>query len=315
MNSKIKKILFVTEKYCERGDRSEGNLTNNFHNTFDTADESGLFTREHLWIDELVDEGNHINNVLIQEIQIKKPDIIVFSYYGCDYNLNPAINIIAQIKYTYPNISLVHLWWDSIHPCIRQQIELLDNYTDLVVNFDATDLSNITQKAIYPGVPQSKKLFYPDTQIHDITFAGRTDGFYERINYLEALKQCSINLNIVGGRTQQKLLPEEYAKWVRQSKININFSNTAHGWNQIKGRVSECLFSKTLLFEQNNGMLQKYLNDGEHFISFNSIDEFVEKADFYLKNDEERNKIVEAGYNKWVEMFDSSILWRKIYEI
>jgi hypothetical protein len=64
-------ILFVTFKFSE-----SGTFNNIFNNIFETFDECKDVHREHLFIDELYRQGNHIDNVLISTINSTKFVII-----------------------------------------------------------------------------------------------------------------------------------------------------------------------------------------------------------------------------------------------
>lgn len=302
--------------YCERNNPVESNLSNNFHNTFDTCDQSELFTREHLWIDG----EKNINEQLIDFFNPshyggRYVDYIIFSYLGCDYTVNPTLEIIQQIYKNFPQTKLIFLWWDASHPCNQQQIHDLNPYASLHVNYDASDLSHITDKAFFCGVPQSSEFFFPDEKQFGVSFCGRTDGYGERCHYLNHLIQNNFPINIFGGRTQQNLTPAEYGQAVRQSRININFSNTPHGFRQVKGRIWEILCSKTLLLEQDNGMLSRFLRPGIDYVTFSSPQELLEKAQYYLDNSVECDKITEQGYQTYLERFQSKVLWQKIYDL
>lgn len=310
-----KSILFVTEKYCERGDFSDRNLTNTFHNIFKPCEDSQLFTQDHLWLDEIISQGSHIDIVLPQQLFTNTYDYLIFSYYGCDYTINPSIATIQNIKYYFPDTKLIFLWWDASHPCIQQQIKDLDQYTDLHINFDSTDLTNITNKSYSAGVSQDETLYYPDEQIYNVSFVGRTDGYIERQQFLKFLIDNNCNINIAGGRTQQKLSKEEYARIIRQSKININFCNTAHGWPQCKGRCYEITASKSLLLEQKNSITSNQFKEGIDYYSFDCKEQLLSSIKYFLIREDERAKFAKNGYNTYLDKYKSSILWNKIYEL
>ncbi len=227
-------ILFVTEKYCEKHKpRDASNYTNSFHNLFETAEEMG-FAQQHMWLDDLyLDTIDEQLESVLQDFEL--PSHIFYSYYGCDYSMNPSVATIAYIKYKYPDVKQVHIWWDASHPCIQQQVKDLALFTDLQINVDGTDLSHLADNTFFAGCPQSPRLFKKDKQDIDISFVGRTEHYHDRCEHLGYVVEHGLNVNIAGGRTQQNLTPDDYAKIVRGSKININFNRTPHGFLQIKG--------------------------------------------------------------------------------
>lgn len=308
-----KHILFVTEKYCEPNNPIESNHSNTFHNIFETCDQSSLFTREHLWLDA----DTNINLLLKTKFNLqstKITDYLIFSYLAYS-NKNPSLETIKEIKRNFPLIQLIFLWWDAVHPYCQEQIRLLDEYADLHVNFDGSDLSHLTNKAFFCGVPQSTRLFFNDSvKQRDIAFCGRTSGYIERCTYLNYL-QHHLQISIAGGRTEQNLSIEDYAKILRQSRININFCNTAGGIPQCKGRVWEILASNTLLLEQDNNITSKYLEPNKHYIPFASSSDLVYKAWNLINHTKKRQEIIKAASEIYKEKYHSDVLWKKIYNL
>ncbi len=308
-------ILFVTEKYCEpNGPRDSSNYTNTFHNLFETCEEMG-FDQQHMWIDDLYLDS--IDDQLVDAVSgdYEYPSHIVYSYYGCDYSKNPQPSTIAWLKETFPLLKQVHVWWDASHPCIQQQVKDLAQFTDLQINIDGTDLSLVADNTFFAGCPQSPRLFHKDKQDIDISFVGRTEHYADRCHYLGRLNDAGFNVNIAGGRTQQNLSQEEYAKQIRQSKININFNQTPHGWVQIKGRVWEIIQSESLLLEQHNPLLHQYLEPGVDYVEFNSPEELIQKAQYYLMHEDERLNVIASAKKKLDERFNYKVLWNKINEL
>ena len=66
-------------------------------------------------------------------------------------------------------------------------------------------------------------------------------------------------------------------------------------------RVPEALACKKLLLTERIPAVEEFFVDGKDLVLFNTIDEAVEKARYYLAHDEERNKIAEAGYSKFLK--------------
>lgn len=309
------RILFVTEKYCEsHGPRDSSNHTNSFHNLFETCEEMG-FDQEHMWLDDLY--LNTIDDQILDALsgEYEYPTHIVYSYYGCDYSKNPTPALIAWIKETFPLLKQVHIWWDASHPCIQQQVRDLAQFTDLQVNIDGTDLSLLADNAFFAGCPQSPRLFHRDKQNIDISFIGKTEHYEDRCNYLGYLREHGFDINIAGGRTQQNLTQEEYARQIRESKININFGRTPHGWLQVKGRVWEIIQSESLLFEYNNPLLHQYLEPGIDYIEFNSPQDLIDKAQYYLTHEDERQNVIVSAKNKLEKYYNYKVLWNKINEL
>jgi len=93
---------------------------------------------------------------------------------------------------------------------------------------------------------------------------------------------------------------DEYAKKINTSKIWIA---TQAAFGDITPRYYEIAASGTLLFCQKIPKQYKHIfKDGENCVEFDhNLSDFEKKMDYYLKNEEERNKIIENAYNEFVE--------------
>lgn len=305
-----KRILFVTEKY---NDKSGNNgLSNTFHNIFDTCSAYGRFECNHLFLDELYMRKLSIDSELVLALQHDTYDYIIFSYYGCDYNINPKYEYIEIIRAMCPNTKLVFLWWDAAHPCNQQQIMQLSKLATLQINFDGSIL-DIPNVVFFP-VPQNQTMFCPRPKDIFASFVGRTDGYIERCKYLEFI-QSKIPLNVAGGRTQQNLSADEYAAMIGRSEICLNFCNTLHGWPQCKGRVWEVLSCGSMLLEQHNSLTSQYLIDGVHYVSFVSPENVVNQLLLLEQNKDEMIKIAKAGYELYHDKYSPNRFWELIWHL
>jgi len=100
---------------------------------------------------------------------------------------------------------------------------------------------------------------------------------------------------------------EEYAKIMRESKIWLA---TTGPNNDVSPRYFEVMLSKTLLFC--NNMPYEYENvfvDGENCVLFeNDLSDFDEKLEYYLSNDDARNKIIENAF----EIASQKYTWERM---
>ncbi len=58
--------------------------------------------------------------------------------------------------------------------------------------------------------------------------------------------------------------------------------------------------------------LERFFKSDEHFVSFETIDEAVEKIEFYLKNEKEREIIAKNGFLKAQSIINSNFYWVSI---
>ena len=97
---------------------------------------------------------------------------------------------------------------------------------------------------------------------------------------------------------QLKTQSQVKAVWNR-SKISFTpLEGTFEGSLQIKGRVFDMGLSGTLMLCDRNEALYEFYEPGKEFIEFESPEDCVEKARYYLKHETERKKIAEAYYRR-----------------
>jgi spore maturation protein CgeB len=86
----------------------------------------------------------------------------------------------------------------------------------------------------------------------------------------------------------------------RQSKINLNLTASSHTnyRNQIKGRNFEIPGCGGFQLSEYAERLDEFFIPDKEIVCFNSLDEMLEKIRFYLGNENERNSIAQAGYER-----------------
>jgi hypothetical protein len=141
------------------------------------------------------------------------------------------------------------------------------------------DLMNRDEK----GVPQPFEFI---SKKFDVSFVGHVNS-ENREDYLDRMFKEFPHFYF--GQKQFQDAAYIYA----QSKIVLNLSMK----KDLNMRCFEALGSKScLLTDRVPGMDDLGFIDGETCILFDTFDEAVEKAKYYLKNEEERTRIAEAGY-------------------
>jgi spore maturation protein CgeB len=67
---------------------------------------------------------------------------------------------------------------------------------------------------------------------------------------------------------------------------------------QIKGRAFEMGLSWTMMLCQQSPNIERYYEPGKEFVAFDSMEDCIQKARYYVRHDAERQKIVEAYYHR-----------------
>lgn len=152
-------------------------------------------------------------------------------------------------------------------------------------------------------------------RIYDVSFVGRCYG--ERQSFIDAIKRHGINVITFGpgwgngGRVSQADLIKIY----NQSKISLNISFASSGDKiQIKGRDFEATGCGSLLLTRDTKEIAEYFVPGEEIVTYRDVNDASEKIRYYLKNEDERERIAKKGYEKVVREHTCEKRFLEIFE-
>ncbi len=102
------------------------------------------------------------------------------------------------------------------------------------------------------------------------------------------------------GMNTAELQGEEYVKALSAAKIALVFFST---WNAdtFTRRVFEIPACGTMMLSQRTETMRSLYTEDKEAIYYDSVEELVDKARFYLANDTEREKIAKAGHERCIE--------------
>jgi len=100
----------------------------------------------------------------------------------------------------------------------------------------------------------------------------------------------------------------------RTSKINLNISLRSIE-SGIPLRALDVMGAGGFLLSNYQSELAEYFVDGEDLVLFSDEEDMLNKIDYYLQHDNEREKIAINGYNKVKELFDYKTQVEKILNI
>lgn len=117
--------------------------------------------------------------------------------------------------------------------------------------------------------------------------------FPKRIKFLKKFYEKTISNILNSTRISQ----EEVIKVFNQSRINLNFTLTSNKETiELKGRNFEIPGCGSFLLTGYAPHLEDYYEIGKEVVCFDDIEDLKTKIKYYLKNEEEREKIALAGY-------------------
>jgi spore maturation protein CgeB len=153
---------------------------------------------------------------------------------------------------------------------------------------------------------------------YEATFVGQPHG--NRRAIIRALKDAKINVQTWGnGWESGRVTQEEMIKIFNQSRINLNLSNSSNNIllsklktllklnkneslskqnDQIKGRNFEIPGCGGFVLTGKADNLGDYYVDGKEIVCFESINDILEKINYFTVHDDERARIAKAGYER-----------------
>jgi len=133
--------------------------------------------------------------------------------------------------------------------------------------------------------PQAYPRFELASQHYDVGFVGYINC-EERIEFLDRMFKAFPNFYFGQKRF------EEAAKVYADCKVCLNIALN----DDVNMRNFEVLGAGGFLLTKRIAALEELLEDGVHCIMWDTLDDAVAKAKYYLEHEEERKKIAEAGY-------------------
>jgi spore maturation protein CgeB len=160
---------------------------------------------------------------------------------------------------------------------------------------------------------------------YDVTFVGQVYGKRKRI--IAKLKRAGIDADAWGfGWEKGRLSQKEMIKVFGQSKINLNLATASRQgrlsflpWKrkteQIKGRNFEVPGCGGFLLSGRADNLEEYYEIGKEIVCFENTKDLIEKARYYLADEEERSQIAEAGYQRTLREHTYEHRFNEIFSI
>jgi len=137
-------------------------------------------------------------------------------------------------------------------------------------------------------------------KIYDVSFVGRCNE--GRQEFIDILKKSGINITTFGQgwESDSRVSQADLIKIYNQSKIslNITFASRDSKIFSTKGRDFEIPGCGSLLVTKDTKEIAEYFVPGEEIITYNDASDATEKIKYYLKNEDERERIAKKGYER-----------------
>lgn len=144
--------------------------------------------------------------------------------------------------------------------------------------------------AIYRPFPELPKQY-------EVSFIGGRYGVRERI--VMALRAAGIEVAAFGnGWEGGRIATEDAPRVFAQSKIVLGVGTIGHctDFFALKMRDFDAPMSGSLYLTHDNPDLRQLYAVGREIVTYQSLDDCIEQATYYLQHDQEREQVARAGY-------------------
>ncbi len=290
-----------------------------------------LFGNTHYHLPGALQKFNNylINHLLIKKVKTINPDLIFFLKAENIYSKTiQTIIVLPKIKNNknlvvnfYPDNPFV-TWNGNSNLNVLNSLPFYDCFLIWSEMLKQPLISVGCKDVYYFPFVYDAEVFERDIRItekdkslfsSDVCFVGTWDE--EREKWLSKLifKMSGLNLSIWGNMWDEKLsqnsvlrkhlkgkaiYSDDLLKVFRCSKIVLNFirkqNMTSHNMRTIEVPASQSF----LLTERTKEQAELLFTEGKNIECFANIDELIKKINFYLTNDSQRNKLIDAGFEK-----------------
>lgn len=143
----------------------------------------------------------------------------------------------------------------------------------------------------------------------------------DRIPIVNELKKvCNVGLYGSGWKDGLGVVNGiDHVRAINSGKMYLSFSHTMAGYNNVKVGLFEAMACRQFVLTSYMKELSEYFEIGKEIICYETEEELIELVKYYLKHDEEREKIMNAGYTRFIRDHTYQERWTKvikdIYEI
>lgn len=262
-----------------------------------------------------------MNQMFLETIEKEQPDYILLWIMRSEF----FPETLLKIREVSPKSVIISSNYDDdaqFYDLFRHYSPFFDyiliGEADFVPIYKADGIKNVFK---FMGVSMQQFRFLNLPKKYDVSFTGMPK--YNRHEYVKYLKDNNIKISLSGhGWKNYPDLgdiytgapdAEEFVKIMNQSKIVLCFSRNVLGVPHFNPRLYEVGSTKSFsLVEEFDGYL-KFLKKGKEIIMFTTKEDLLEKINYYLEHEEEREKIATAAYNKILKNYSAEVELEKFF--
>lgn len=310
------KILYIGDRWCSGNlkfglSEWEGNLWKSLKAT-------GLADVELFHFDDYYYQfKKQGDTALIKKISKCRPDIICLVIYrmpGSDFNV-PKWETFDKIKDSF-KIPIIAIWGGlEIHAQVKIYKALLPYTTINAATASSAAVKRINNpgKCIYMWVPKDPTVFNNPQEKQEINVSCAGSIKKDRLERINYLIKNNIPVYYRGGEREEHLSTSKYANIFKQSKITLSFSR-AHCSHIINARPFEAMNCGAMVLEEESFETVKLFIPFVDYVPYTSREDLLEKVQYYLKHNEEREIIAENGYKKTSTLYTAKRFWQLLID-
>lgn len=183
------------------------------------------------------------------------------------------------------------IFWSIDSHCVLRQHQTLCRLLNIDILLNSTE----SYIPMFNGLVK-KSYWFPNSYPDDLMFPTNTEksvdvGFcgniLNRVHIIDSLNKFGIKKDIF-------VIGKDMVDCINSYKIHLNCNIS----NDINYRTFETTGCGTFLLTNYTPGLEKLFDIGKEIVTYSSIQDLSEKVSYYLNNDDERNRIAKAGYEK-----------------
>jgi len=247
-----------------------------------------------------------MNEIFLEFVKKEKPEYL-FMFIGSDLI---ELDTLLKIKKISPKTIIFNLFGDE-----NTAFESFSRYIILFLDYGLISPKKYLSYYYKDGIKNvffitgvNINFFKPfkTRKKYDVTFIGRPKA--DRYNFIKFLKNNRVNVRVFGGGWEQfpdiksiyggALEADKLVEVINQSKINLSFSKSDDGSLHPTGRVYESGACNSFVLTEHCEDYLEFFKEMENYVSFKNKQELLHKINYFLKQEEQREKIALSAYKK-----------------
>lgn len=254
-----------------------------------------------------------MNIELLNFVKKEKPDYIFYITYQNQIKLNTLLKIKKL------GVKIIG-WFSDDQWRFDDFSRKISPYLDFQITTSSVAFEKYKQLYFHVILCQwgANQRFYVNKNIrkkkYDISFVGQKYGI--RGKFIEGLIEKGIKIITFGRGWSERISFNDMIDIFNLSKINLTISASSFNENikQIKGRHFEVPMCGGFQITDYVDKLEDYYDLDSEIVCYKNIGDAVEKINYYLRNNIEREKIAERGYIAALNRHTWDIRLRSVFE-